>query len=72
LDSVDCYAGSQLCLDSASLQRLDVLEENDFYQKNEQKVVAEDDSASAMTPGLAFPIVYPLFSALQACADINA
>jgi len=34
--------------------------------------VAEDASARAMTAGLAFPIVYPLLIALQACADINA
>jgi len=34
--------------------------------------VAEDTSARAMTAGLAFPIVYPLLAALQACADINA
>jgi len=34
--------------------------------------VAEDASARAMTAGLAFPIVYPLLAALQACADINA
>ena len=32
----------------------------------------EDASARAMTAGLAFPIVYPLLAALQACADINA
>ena len=34
--------------------------------------VAEDASARAMTAGLAFPIVYPLLVALQACVDINA
>ena len=34
--------------------------------------VAEDASARAMTLGLAFPIVYPLLAALQACTDINA
>jgi len=34
--------------------------------------VAEDASARVMTAGLAFPIVYPLLAALQACADINA
>ena len=34
--------------------------------------VAEDASARAMTAGLAFPIVYPLLTALQACTDINA
>jgi len=34
--------------------------------------VAEDASARAMTAGLAFPIVYPLLAALQACVDINA
>jgi len=34
--------------------------------------VAEDASARAMTAGLAFPIVYPLLVALQACTDINA
>jgi len=34
--------------------------------------IAEDASARAMTAGLAFPIVYPLLAALQACADINA
>jgi len=34
--------------------------------------VAEDASVRAMTTGLAFPIVYPLLAALQACADINA
>jgi len=34
--------------------------------------VAEDASARAMTAGLAFPIVYPLLAALQACTDINA
>jgi len=33
--------------------------------------VAEDASARAMTAGLAFPIVYPLLAALQACTDIN-
>jgi len=34
--------------------------------------VAEDDSARAMTAGLAFPIVYQLLAVLQACADFNA
>jgi len=34
--------------------------------------IAEDASARAMTAGLAFPIVYPLLAALQACTDINA
>jgi len=34
--------------------------------------VAEDASARAMTAGLAFPVVYPLLAALQACADTNA
>jgi len=34
--------------------------------------VAEDASARAMTTGLAFPFVYPVLAALQACADINA
>jgi len=34
--------------------------------------VAEDASARAMTVGLAFPIVYPLLTALQACVDIKA
>ena len=34
--------------------------------------VAEDASACVMTTGLAFPIVYPLLAALQACVDINA
>ena len=34
--------------------------------------VAEDASARTMTAGLAFPIMYPLLAALQACTDINA
>jgi len=34
--------------------------------------VAEDASARAMTTELAFPIVHPLLTALQACTDINA
>jgi len=34
--------------------------------------IAEDASARAMTAGFAFPIVYPLLEALQACVDINA
>jgi len=33
--------------------------------------VAEDNSARAMTAGLAFPIVHPLLVVLQAGADIN-
>jgi len=33
--------------------------------------VSEDATARVMTAGLAFPIVYPLLAALQACIDIN-
>jgi len=33
--------------------------------------IAKDASARVMTTGLAFPIVYPLLAALQACTDIN-
>ena len=34
--------------------------------------LAEDASARVMTAGFAFPMVYPLLAALQACMDINA
>ena len=41
-------------------------------QAHPARGVAEDASARAMTADLAFPIVYPLLAALQACVDINA
>ena len=64
----------------AMLRRCECGLRNDEFQFQEPRRirahpaggVAEDASARAMTAGLAFPIVYPLLTALQACADINA
>jgi len=62
----------------AMLRRCECGLRNDEYHEpaedagSSSEGIAEDASARAMTSGLAFPIVYPLLAALQACTDINA